>query len=234
MANVLATEEELRKYYKSKNNMFRVVQYRGYVVPEEYIPLKNDTDNLSHEEEELPVKMTYTQFISKYQSSTLKEVKDAISDYVFEHAARDNDSIIVRWHPERKVGPSIRNLVDIMEHGNIMKAIIIADEGSTPMCKNIIRNVKSVKGMTIDVWDLADSQIFVPDDVTIPIHRILSVKEKAELMRKYAVDKTQLPEIERDDVMVKYLGALKGNLIECKRVSQSEPTFYELYYRMVK
>lgn len=230
MANVIVTEEELRKYYKSKNNMFRVVKHRGYVVPDEYI---NNIVNPS-EEEDLPVKMTYSQFVSKHQSSTLKEVKEAISDYVFEHSSRENDSIIVRWHPERKVGPSIRNLVDLMENGNIMKAIIVADEGFTPMCKSIIRNVKSVKRMTIDVWDLIDSQIFVPDDVTIPVHRILSVKEKADLMRKYSVNKTQLPEIERDDVMVKYLGALKGNLIECRRVSQSEPNFYELYYRIVK
>ncbi|MEB3845096.1 MAG: DNA-directed RNA polymerase subunit H [Desulfurococcales archaeon] len=65
----------------------------------------------------------------------------------------------------------------------------------------------------------------------VPEHRILSIEEAAELLRKLGVRASQLPMISINDPVVQLLGAKPGDIIEITRKS---PTSGEAkYYRIV-
>lgn len=217
------TPQQLKQYWTSRKNIFSVVRYRGYDIDDDFVDL------------------SFEEFSEEFHETTLKEMKESISDYMFERTMtkgkgkNTKDKIIVRWHIDHKLGPSIRGMIDMMKENDAKRCIIVADGGSTPMCKDIIKNIKSVEGMIVDVWDLDDSQIFVPNDIEgVPAQRICTVQEKMHLMRVYGLSIHQIPDIPRDDVIVKYLGAARGDLIESLRISQNNPDAKELYYRIVK
>jgi DNA-directed RNA polymerase subunit H len=64
----------------------------------------------------------------------------------------------------------------------------------------------------------------------VPKHRILSEKEKEELLKKYNVTLEKLPKILISDPVVKALGAKVGDIIEIERDFEG---FKSIYYRVV-
>jgi len=65
----------------------------------------------------------------------------------------------------------------------------------------------------------------------VPQHRILSEEEKEELLKKYRIRISQLPQIKTSDPTVVALEAEPGDVIEIKR--KSPTAGYYLYYRLV-
>ena len=64
----------------------------------------------------------------------------------------------------------------------------------------------------------------------VPKHRILSEKEKEELLKKYNVSLDRLPKILITDPVVKALNAKVGDVIEIERDFEG---FKSIYYRVV-
>lgn len=65
----------------------------------------------------------------------------------------------------------------------------------------------------------------------VPEHKVLSEKEKEEVLRRYGASLRQFPRILASDPVVKELGAKPGDLIMVRRKS---PTAGEsIYYRVV-
>jgi len=65
----------------------------------------------------------------------------------------------------------------------------------------------------------------------VPEHRILSLEEAIEVLRKLGVPPNKLPRISINDPIVQLLGAKPGDIIEIRRKS---PTAGEaIYYRIV-
>jgi len=65
----------------------------------------------------------------------------------------------------------------------------------------------------------------------VPEHRILSEKEKRELLKRYRIKISQLPQIKVTDPVVVALGAKPGDILEIKRKSPTAGYYY--YYRLV-
>ncbi len=65
----------------------------------------------------------------------------------------------------------------------------------------------------------------------VPEHRILTVEEAAEVLRRYNVKPWNLPQISINDPIIKLLGGKPGDIVEIKRKS---PTGGEsIAYRIV-
>lgn len=65
----------------------------------------------------------------------------------------------------------------------------------------------------------------------VPEHRVLSEEEKAELVKRYKIKLSQLPQIKANDPVVQALDAKPGDVIEIKRKSPTAGVYY--YYRIV-
>jgi DNA-directed RNA polymerases I, II, and III subunit RPABC1 len=208
-------DETLRQYHLSRQNMLKVLSLRGYYVPE------------SHN-------TTFDEFRDKYGRFLLDDLKLAISGYVYETSVdKSNGCILLSWHMENKLGVSIRDIVNEMENENIKRAIVVSEGGVTSSCNEIIKNLKITKNIIIDTWSLKESMVYVPDHVLVPHHRICSVQEKKALFKAHGLTNEMLPRIKHDDIMVKYLGASKGQLIEITKKSETNPDVQMLKYRIV-
>ncbi|KPU63157.1 DNA-directed RNA polymerase subunit H [Thermococcus sp. MV5] len=69
------------------------------------------------------------------------------------------------------------------------------------------------------------------DHVLVPEHRVLNEEEKEELLKKYNIKPSQLPQIKASDPVVQALEAKVGDVIEIKRKSPTAGVYY--YYRIV-
>ena len=65
----------------------------------------------------------------------------------------------------------------------------------------------------------------------VPRHTIMSKDEEEELLRKYGIQRFQLPKILSVDPCVKALGAKPGDVIKIERESPTAGVYN--YYRMV-
>jgi DNA-directed RNA polymerase subunit H (RpoH/RPB5) len=220
-------DETLRKYFLSRLNMLKVVLYRGYKIEDEDVVSMLSENFLSFKE--------------RCDGFTLNKLKEDLSDYFFNRGKKNKklkngpsqDLIMIRWNQDHKLN-NIVDLVNTLENNKIFNALIVADEGITPNCKDTLKNVKIIRKITIDVWTLKESMIFVPDHIFVPSHRICSLKEKIHIMNVYGIkSKDKLPYISSTEVMVKYLGAKKGNLIEIMRPSETDSSLNILTYRIV-
>jgi len=192
--------------------MLKVVEYRGFKI-----------DTNDHK--------TQQYFFEEYKDcETPESIKEKLGYLIF---GNENDKILLCWFKERKLGPSVRIVVDFMQTENIKKALVVADEGVTSGSKEILKNLKICEKIIIDVWTLQESMIFVPDHIYVPKHSICSVKEKKRVLESYGVKQLQMPFINSDDVMVKYLGASKNQLIQIIRISDTNPEFMIRTYRIV-
>ena len=206
----------IREYYLSRENMLKTIRYRGYGVPEKYI--LRDIDE-------------FIQRFSLNDNDSVEQLKSAMSGITFTGIT---DKIVVYWYSDRRLGVGIREIVNDMENNAVKKALVVADDGMTPGCQDILKNLKLTKQIIIDVWTLKESMIFAPEHALVPKHRVCTLQEKKALYKSYGLkNKSELPHIKSDDVQVKYLGASKGQLIEITRKSDTNPKLDIITYRIV-
>lgn len=206
--------ETLRKYHLSRKNLLKIARYMKYEVP----------DDLDMELED---------FIKKYSEFSLNDMKEDMTILLNEDKP---NSLMLKWHLQHKLGVSVADTAEYMEHNKIMKAIIVADGGVTSSsgCNDILQNLRIAKRIIIEVWRLDESMIFVPDHELVPEHRICTLKEKKHLFKVCGFkSKDDMPYIKKDDIMVRYLGAVKNQVIETKEKCVSDPTLYILHYMIV-
>lgn len=207
--------ETLRKYHTSYENMLKTVVYRGYIVPEDVFLTRDQFNNLFSDVD------------------NADEIKEIIGELIFASNTNPEELLLLKWVKDRKFGASIRDVTNTMRDGGVNKALIVADEGINPASKETLKNIKACYALTIDVWSLQESMIFPPDHVYTPKHRICTTKEKKKLYKTYGLQDKDLPRIKPDDVMVKYLGATRKQLIQITRKSDTNPNVNILYYRLV-
>ena len=209
-------EEILRKYYTSHKNMLKVLKYRGFS--------ENVVDQHSLSEEE---------FNNTYGIYDINDMKNSMSEGLT-FKQKNKPTTIIVWITDPKLGANIADINSQLENDAASSALIIADEGTTPQAKETIRNLKTTKKIFIDVWTLWESMVFVPDHCFVPFHRICSVKEKKAVLATYGLqDGKKIPCLLPTDVMTKFLGATKGNLVYILRPSETDPDKFIPTYRMV-
>jgi DNA-directed RNA polymerase subunit H (RpoH/RPB5) len=83
----------------------------------------------------------------------------------------------------------------------------------------------------IQLFNVRYLQFDISSHRKVPNHRIISTEESAELQKRMKIvdPKMQLPWIDSQDAMAKWLGARTGDIIEITRLSESSGN--SLYYR---
>ena len=78
---------------------------------------------------------------------------------------------------------------------------------------------------------MKEIEIDISKSQLVPKHRILSEKEREDILKKYKITLKQLPRILSSDPMVKLLDAKIGDVIEIERTSSLGGK--TKYYRVV-
>jgi len=124
---------------------------------------------------------------------------------------------------------------------DIVKFIKAAEEGGytngvivvslSPPSANVLKFVKSQAKNHLQFFHIRQLQFDITTHRLAMPHRILNEDEKTEVFKKYNIIKAedQLPWIDSQDPMVKWIGAIPGDIIEIER--HSDTVGKSFYYR---
>lgn len=208
-------EEDFRKYHLSRENALKTLHLRGYNIPDHF-------------------KMTLDEFKETFEDcETTTELKDKMSEgMIFEDGG---PKIMIAWITKDKASTALE-ISNLLERENVSHALIYTDFALAKSSTDAIARVMRIAKKRVDVWDLNESLIFAPDHHLVPTHRICSTKSQTKIFKKYGLSPNDkgFPIIKSTDPMVKYLGAVKGQLIEIERTSYANPNQKVLSYRFVE
>ena len=207
---------EKKHIFLSFIHAVKLAKYRGFYK------IDNQVKNIATEED----------FLKKYEDNSTDEIFESLNGIMKFPFSRPR--LIFMWITSEKLGISIVNKIEIdMKELGIKNCVVITEKAPTPKSKERLKNLRS-DSIYIDHFIFNSTLVFVPDHSLVPQHKICSRQEKQELLESYCINTSQLPQISHDDVMVKYLGAKKGNVLEILRRSEtSECEEYIPSYRIV-
>lgn len=213
------------KLWRSRNTMLEVLQDRGY--------------NVDHLE-----RISALEFQEKHNNEDEDAVKNSMTIQVTKNVSKKKqETTTVIWPVEEKLGENVVGIIQKMGISDdwivdpslekTHKAIVIIDGCITPTTKGSLKIIAK-RGIRIDVYTLEESLFNVMKSVLVPKHRIISKKEERELLKEYGITKKDMPEIKITEPPMRHLSPDRGNIIEIKRPSDTQPGEYTFYYRVVK
>jgi len=222
----------MERLFKSRKTVLELLEDRGYseasskhMTWEEFNKWC-ETLNLTSGTVKEGMEMVLGDSEGDPKGSTTRSLRDSQNK-------RSPIKILVHWHIPRKLGSQeSTNLVSRMREKGITRAIVIIEDSLTHCAKNTLKDLKQEKTY-IDVFTMEEMQFNLSHHQLVPLHQVCSREEKKKLMSAYAVDRNQLPHIRSIDPMVRYLGALKGDLIRITRDSDTMPGEKTISYRLV-
>ena len=196
--------------FKSRKTVLELLQDRGYS--------KVSSSHMTLEE--------FETWAEALEHPIKDEMEFIVSDEIF-------DDILVHWHIPHKLGSQeLTNLISRMREMDIKRALVLVENSVTHCAKATLNRLKQ-EGTYIDVFTMEEIQFNISHHSLVPKHEVCSHEEKAQLMKAYAVDRTQLPNIKTTDPMARYLGVTKGQLIRITRDSDTMVGHKTISYRLV-
>ena len=103
--------------------------------------------------------------------------------------------------------------------------------GLSPASENLLKAVKGHAKERLQFFHIRQLQFDITTHRMAMPHRILNEEERTAMFKTYKVSKPeeQLPWIDSQDAMVKWIGAIPGDILEVSR--HSDVAGVQLYYR---
>ncbi|KAI5949784.1 RPB5 [Candida theae] len=131
----------------------------------------------------------------------------------------DMGSLWVEFCDEASVGiKTMRNFCIHISEKNFSVGIFIYQNGITPSANKLIPTVQPA---TIETFQENDLIVNITHHELVPKHIKLSRDEKKELLERYRLKESQLPRIQREDPVARYLGLKRGEVVKIIRRSET-------------
>lgn len=190
---------EVSRVYRVRKTCFKMLAKRGYIVADEN--LDQTTDSFREQFGDSPSRESLTILVEKADDNT--------------------DQIFVFYPEDEKVGVKpIKTFVDRMKAENVFKAIIVVKTNLTAFAKQAIREV-SQRGYRIEYFRDAELLVDITEHKLVPQHIVLSEQQKVELLSRYRLKPSQLPRIQQQDPIARYLGLKTGQVVKITRPSET-------------
>ncbi len=133
--------------------------------------------------------------------------------------------LIIFSHKNRITAQNIPGFLEFAKGNSQTKGLILISMGSIPdKVQDVIRDhISNPENFPIQIFELRHVQFDITQHRKVPAHRILNSDEKAKLEEKFHITnvKTQLPLIDSQDAMARWLGSRPGDVVEIIRMSES-------------
>lgn len=131
----------------------------------------------------------------------------------------DLGSLWVEFCDEFSVGiGTMKNFCLHISEKNFSTGIFIYQNGISPAANKL---VPTVQPASIEVFQESDLVVNITHHELVPKHIRLSQEEKKELLARYRLKESQLPRIQREDPVAKYLGLKRGQVVKIIRRSET-------------
>uniref|UniRef100_A0A060T955 DNA-directed RNA polymerases I, II, and III subunit RPABC1 n=1 Tax=Blastobotrys adeninivorans TaxID=409370 RepID=A0A060T955_BLAAD len=128
-------------------------------------------------------------------------------------------SLWVEFCSEASVGiKTMRTFCVHLAEKNFSTGIFIYQTNITPAAQKLF---SSVSPATIETFQESDLIVNITKHVLVPKHIRLSDAEKKELLERYRLKESQLPRIQREDPVARYLGLKRGQVVKIIRRSET-------------
>jgi DNA-directed RNA polymerase I, II, and III subunit RPABC1 len=128
-------------------------------------------------------------------------------------------TLFVNFCQEESVGvKTMRDFCMFVGSRHISTALFIYQVNVTPSASKLI---PSVAPATIETFQEADLVVNITKHILVPKHIRLSDPEKKELLERYRLKESQLPRIQREDPVARYLGLKRGQVVKIIRRSET-------------
>jgi DNA-directed RNA polymerase I, II, and III subunit RPABC1 len=130
-------------------------------------------------------------------------------------------SVYVEFNGETNLGiKPVKQFVHEVASRNCYSGILITSVFPTSASKKIAQAMDPKKH-TIEMFHESDLVINITRHELVPKHVLLSHAEKATLLQRYRLKDSQLPRIQKDDPVAKYLGLRRGQVVKIIRKSET-------------
>lgn len=125
----------------------------------------------------------------------------------------------VEFCDEESVGiKTMRNFCIHISEKNFSTGIFIYQTSITPSANKLIPTVAPA---SIETFQESDLIVNITHHELVPKHIKLSKDEKKELLERYRLKESQLPRIQREDPVARYLGLKRGEVVKIIRRSET-------------
>lgn len=132
----------------------------------------------------------------------------------------DIGTIWVEFLAESSVGiKQMRNFAQYLSENHYHTGILVTSVHITPAALKIIPAVQSET--RIECFMEQDLLVNITHHYLVPKHVLLSKEERARLLERYRLKDTQLPRIQVQDPVAKYLGLRRGQVVKIIRKSET-------------
>lgn len=124
----------------------------------------------------------------------------------------------------------IQNFLKFADENGYKNGIILV--ALSPPSENVLRVVKSYAKQRVQFFHIRQLQFDITTHRMAVPHRVLTDDEKTPIFEKYNITKPedQLPWIDSQDAMIKWIGAVPGDIVEITRHSDvAGPSKYYRY-----
>lgn len=137
--------------------------------------------------------------------------------------------LVVFSQKDKVLERDIQNILKFANENTYTNGVIVV--AMSPPSENVLRVVKSHAKDRVLFFHLRQLQFDITTHRMAMPHRILNEDEKQKMFEEYKVSnpENQLPWIDSQDTMIKFIGAIPGDVIEVLRHSDSAGQ--SLYYR---
>lgn len=202
-------DEEKAKLFRIWKTTLEMLRDRGYFVLDSEI------------------NMNMSDFLDKFGENFNRENLDMPSVVKKDDP---NDQIFVFFPNEQKLTTKVmRRYADQMKTDNILRAIIVSSEAPTPYAKRAVEDFS--KGYYLELFLDAELLVNVNKHMLVPKHEVLTNEQKKELLKHYKVKETQLPKMQSQDPIARYLGIRRGQVVKITRNSETAGKY--VTYRVV-
>ncbi|GMM33969.1 DNA-directed RNA polymerase core subunit [Saccharomycopsis crataegensis] len=193
----------LWRTYKTVKEM---VRDRGYFIPQEEIDLSLDEfkskicDAMGQPQRKLMC----------FQANPTEEASEKYPEL---------GSLWVEFCDEVSVGiKTMKNFCLHISEKNFSTGIFIYQKVISPSAHKL---VPTVQPASIEIFQESDLVVNITHHELVPKHIRLSTDEKKELLQRYRLKESQLPRIQREDPVSKYLGLKRGQVVKIIRRSET-------------
>jgi len=172
---------------------------RGYIVPQE-----------DHE-------MSTEEFRTRFGDSPARESLTILVEKMDDAS----EQLFVFFPEDEKVGVKpIKTYCERMKAENVLRAIIVVKINLTPFAKQAIREM-SQRGYRVEYFRDSELLVDITDHKLVPQHIVLTNNEKQELLARYRLKASQLPRIQQQDPVARYLGLRATQVVKIIRPSET-------------
>ncbi len=218
--------------FNSWKTVMEMISDRGFDVGEKYIYACDACRKYRSIEPECDCFSKFVKWVGDDKIEARKEMS-----VVF---CKGSKKIITFWIFQFGVS-DVQKIFEQMEEQEVSHAVVIYGNKVTSTASKAIKQLV-VQKKIIESFHENELQYNVTKSEWVPRHIICSKDKKEEILKMYNVKKEEIPFIKSTDPVVKYLGAVRGQLIKIVRESESveyvttakeKKDLYDISYRIV-